>query len=90
MSARPLITRSQFIRPKELSKIHHQITTATTSGTAQGSAIRRRAMVRPLKCSLTRRAVAMPMTKQAVVTVRISLIDTQQLCQNSADVKSFS
>ena len=41
LSAMPLITSSQFTSPNELSKIHHQMTTATTSGIAQGSATSR-------------------------------------------------
>src|SRR3546814_3092247 len=59
---------TQFIRPKDESKIQAKMTTAMTSGTAQGSATKRRAMARPRKRLLTRSADARPSAKQADVT----------------------
>ncbi len=83
----PAVTRNQFSTPKELSKIHHQTTTATTSGTAQGSATRSRASRLPLKGSLRSSAVPRPMTKQATETVVTRRTVTQALLQNSGEVK---
>ena len=45
----PLRTNAQLIKPKELSKSHHQMMAAMTEGTAQGSATRTRAALRPAK-----------------------------------------
>ena len=69
--------KSQFIRPKDESKIQAKITTAITSGTAHGSATRSRAIERPLKRLLTRSAVPSPSRKQKVVTMTTSLRVTQ-------------
>ena len=45
----PLRTSAQLIKPKELSKSHHQMMAAMTDGTAHGTATRMRAALRPAK-----------------------------------------
>src|SRR5689334_19251072 len=78
----PVLTRIQFTKPKELSKIQANTTTATTSGIAQGSATISRARARPQKRLCTRSAVPRPMAKLAPVTTTRNLSVIQQDCQN--------
>src|SRR5689334_12956866 len=90
VSMKPSLMKTQFISPNEESNIQAKMTTAITSGTAQGRATRSLAKLRPLNLLLTRRAVARPITKQNRLTMTTSFSVTQLAFQKSPDANNRS
>ncbi len=89
-SARPRDRKIQFMSPKDESKIQAKMTTAITSGTAQGMATIIRAILRPRKRLSTSSAVPRPSRKHDAVTTIVSLSVTQHAFQKSGDANSRS